>query len=210
MIIIEGVMGVGKSTLQKKICEKVNKSYMLIQDFEHNISLKDFYEGDSCLLQKQMIFLFSDYHVLLSSMKKHPGKIIVSDFSLERSAIMAKNDLSKYEYENLFLPCYNYLMGQFHMQRKMLILLYASPQRIKENIKRRNRSMEQPIQLKYIQDKQELLLEKLPKFAFDKIIKINCDYENIFDESLVEQLTKEILCFEYNIYHNKKEMIIKS
>ena len=141
MIIIEGVMGVGKSTLQKRICQKVSKSYMLIQDFEHNICLKDFYEGNSCLLQKQMIFLFSDYHVLISSMKKHSGRIMVSDFSLERSVIMAKHYLSEYEYESLFLPCYNYLMGQFHAQRKMLILLYASPEHIMENILRRNRSM---------------------------------------------------------------------
>jgi len=199
MIIIEGVVGVGKSTLQKRICQKVNKSYMLIQDFEHNICLKDFYEGDSCLLQKQMIFLFSDYHVLISSMKKHPGKIMVSDFSLERSAVMAKNYLSEYEYGSLFLPCYNYLMGQFHVQRKMLILLYASPEHIKENIMRRNRSMEQGIQLRYIQDKQELLMEELPKFAFDKVIRINCDLENILEESLVEQLTREIQCFENNI-----------
>lgn len=199
MIIIEGIVGVGKSTLQKRICQKVNKFYMLIQDFEHNICLKDFYEGDSCLLQKQMIFLFSDYHVLISSMKKNPGKIIVSDFSLERSAVMAKNYLSDYEYESLFLPCYNYLMSSFHSQRKMLILLYASPEHIKKNIMRRNRSMEQDIQLRYIQDKQELLMEELPKFAFDKVIRINCDRENILDESLIEQLTREIQSFENNI-----------
>lgn len=199
MIIIEGVAGVGKTTLQKRICQKVNKSYMLIQDFEHNICLKDFYEGDSCLLQKQMIFLFSDYHVLTSSIKKYPRRIMVSDFSLERSAVMAKNYLSEYEYESLFLPCYNYLMGQFHAQRKMLILLYASPDHIKENIMRRNRSMEQEIQLQYIQDKQELLMEELPKFAFNKVIRINCDCEDILDESLVNQLTKTIQCFENNI-----------
>lgn len=199
MIIIEGVAGVGKTTLQKRICQKVNKSYMLIQDFEHNICLKDFYEGDSCLLQKQMIFLFSDYHVLTSSIKKYPRRIMVSDFSLERSAVMAKNYLSEYEYESLFLPCYNYLMGQFQVQRKMLILLYASPDHIKENIIRRNRSMEQEIQLHYIQDKQELLMEELPRFAFNKVIRINCDCENILDESLVNQLTKTIQCFENNI-----------
>lgn len=199
MIIIEGVVGVGKSTLQKSICQRINKSYMLIQDFEHNICLKDFYEGDSCLLQKQMIFLFSDYHVLISSMKKHPGKIVISDYSLERSAIMAKRYLSKYEYENLFLPCYNYLIDQFHTQRKMLILLYASPKHIMENIIIRNRSMEQGIQLQYIQDKQELLMEELPKFGFNKVIRINCDRENILNDNLVEQLTEEIHCFENNI-----------
>ena len=39
MIIIEGAVGVGKTTLQKRICEKLNNSYMLVQDFEHNICL---------------------------------------------------------------------------------------------------------------------------------------------------------------------------
>lgn len=189
-------MGVGKSTLQKRICKKIDNSYMLIQDYEHNICLKDFYSGESCLFQKQMIFLFSDYHVWISSMKKNPEKIMISDYSLERSVVMAKNYLSTYEYESLFLPCYNYLTGRFQVQQKMLILLYASPEHIKDNIMRRNRPIEQGINLQYIKDKQDLLMKELPQFAFDKIIRINCDCENIFDESLVVQLTKEIQRFE--------------
>ena len=199
MIIIEGVMGVGKTTLQREICQRVTTSYCMIQDFEHNVCLKDFYEGDSCLFQKQMIFLFSDYHVLASSMKKYPRKIIVSDYSLERSAVMAKCYLSKYEYESLFLPCYNYLMGQLPAQPKMLIFLHASPKYVKENITRRNRAMEQDIQLQYIQDKQELLMEELPKYGFDKVIRINCDYENILDKVFVDQLAEEIQRFENSI-----------
>lgn len=196
MVIIEGVAGVGKTTLQKMICQKMNNSYMLIQDFEHNICLEDFYQGESCLLQKQMIFLFSDYHVLSSSIIKNLNKIIISDFSLERSDIMAKRYLSKYEYENLFLPCYQYLMEKVQNQRKMLILLYASPEHILENIAKRNRSMERGIQLQYIHERQELLMEELPKYSFDKVVRINCDCENLYDDSLVVKLNREILCFE--------------
>ena len=196
MIIIEGAVGVGKTTLQKRICKKLNNSYMLVQDFEHNICLEDFYDGDSCILQKQIIFLFSDYHVLAYALKRFPGKIIVSDYSLERSAIMAKTYLTKYEYESLFLPCYNYLMKKFHMQHKMLILLYASPEHIKDNIKKRNRPMEQAIQLQYIHEKQELLMAEMPKLSFDKVVRIDCDHDNILDESFVERLTKEIMYFE--------------
>lgn len=199
MIIIEGVMGVGKSTLQREICQRVKMSYGVVQDFEHNVCLKDFYEGDFCIFQKQMIFLFSDYHVLMSSMKKHPGKIMISDYSLERSVIMANSYLSKYEFESLFLPCYNYLVGQLHAQPKMLILLYASPEHIRENIIKRNRAMEQEIQLQYIQDKQDLLMNELPELGFDKVIRINCDCENILDNAFVDHLAGEIQCFENSI-----------
>ena len=196
MIIIEGAMGVGKSTLQKKICENLDRSYMLVQDFEHNICLKDFYDGESCVLQKQMIFLFSDYHILASTLKKYPGKIIVSDYSLERSAIMAKSYLTEYEYESLFKPCYNYLMGKINAPHKMLLLLYASPEYIKENIKKRNRPMEQEIQLQFIHDKQKLLMDGMPQFSFDKVVRIDCDCENILDDAFIERLTEEIKCFE--------------
>lgn len=196
MIIIEGTVGVGKSTLQKKICEKIDKSYMLVQDFEHNICLKDFYDGYSCILQKQMIFLFSDYHILSTALKKYPEKIIVSDYSLERSAIMAKNYLTDYEYKNLFLPCYNYLIDQIHIPRKMLIMLYASPEYIKENIKKRNRTMEQEIQLQYIRDKQELLMKGMLRCSFEKVISINCEHEDILNKDIIERLLEEIKSFE--------------
>ena len=199
MVIIEGMVGVGKSTLQEKLCQKVSNACLLIQDFEHNICLKDFYQGDSCLLQKQMIFLFSDYHVLISAMRKNPHKIIISDFSLERSEIVAKNSLSRFEYETLFTPCYKYLMDQFHDARKLLILLYASPEHIMKNIRKRNRLIEQGIGLQYIQAKQELLIEELPKYPFNKVIRIDCDKENTLDDLLVEKLAREIQCFEASI-----------
>lgn len=56
--------------------------------------------------------------------------------------------------------------------------------------------MEQAIQLQYIHEKQELLMAEMPKLSFDKVVRIDCDHENILDESFVERLTKEIMYFE--------------
>ena len=196
MIIIEVTVGVGKSTLQKGICRIINESIMLVQDYEHNICLSDFYRGDSCILQKQMIFLFSDYHLLVSSVNRHPESIIVSDYSLERSKIMAKEYLNEYEYEHLFLTCYNYLIGKLNVHHKMLILLYASPERILANIRKRNRFMEREITVQHIDEKQKLIMKELPKYEFDKTVAINCDNVDICNEDFIKELAKEIQSFE--------------
>ena len=58
MIIIEGVMGVGKSTLQREICQRVKMSYGVVQDFEHNVCLKDFYEGDFAYFKSNDFLIF--------------------------------------------------------------------------------------------------------------------------------------------------------
>ena len=90
-------------------------------------------------------------------------------------------------------------MDQFHDARKLLILLYASPEHIMKNIRKRNRLIEQGIGLQYIQAKQELLIEELPKYPFNKVIRIDCDKENTLDDLLVDKLAREIQCFEASI-----------
>lgn len=196
MIIIEGVPGVGKTTLQKCICRIVERSFMLMQDYEHNICLSDFYKGEPCILQKQMIILFSDYHLLVSSINKHPGDIIISDYSIERSKVMAEENLSSYEYEHLFLPCYNYLIEKLPKHPKMLILLYASPEYIMANIRKRNRSMERQITEQYIDEKQALIMKELPKYKFDQIITFKCDNNDISSENFIKELVQKIRHFE--------------
>lgn len=196
MVIIEGAPGVGKTTLQRKLCDNLYKAHSVIQDYEHNVCLADYYNGMDTIFQKQMIFLFSDYHILKKNLSKHHDKILISDFSMERSEIMAKHCLSEYEYLFLFLPCYNYLLNKLQLRHKLLILLYADPKYIMNNIKKRNREIEQDIQIEYISDKQKIIIEELPEKEFEKIIKIDCTRYSILDEKIVDTLSQEILHFE--------------
>ena len=65
-IAVEGVMGVGKTTLVNALRSNFDIE-AVEQDFEHNICLDDFYASMDCAFQKQMIFLYSNYHLLMKA-----------------------------------------------------------------------------------------------------------------------------------------------
>lgn len=136
-IAVEGVMGVGKTTLVNALRSKFDIE-AVEQDFEHNICLDDFYASMDCAFQKQMIFLYSNYHLLMKAQSAFPA--FFSDFCFERSLAISKSILRKKDFE-FFRMNYLYLNPKIHL-KKMVIFLHGSPKRIVQNIKKRERKNE--------------------------------------------------------------------
>ena len=185
MLVIEGVMGVGKSTLLHRISDELGIQY-IEQDFEHNICLNDFYAGIDCAFQKQMIFLFSNFHQLY--MAEQHMTFFASDFCFERSLIMSKNSLDDSSLPlYLYKDCYSFLLRKLKYE-KLIVFLYGDKDSIVERIKRRGRANENNVTAEYIEQCQNALINGLDELHARQVVTINTDEVDILSPECIGYL----------------------
>lgn len=193
MVVVEGVMGVGKTTLLHQIIREIHIPYVE-QDFEHNICLDDFYAGADCAFSKQMIFLFSNFHILHSA--ENNSDNFLSDFCFERSLIMSRKSLMGKEL-SLYEESYLYLKQKLTF-RKMLIFLYGDERTILNNIQNRGRSNEKNVTLEYIDSCQCALVDNICHIDSDEVLMININDVDILSQEFVEYITRRIRKFLFS------------
>jgi deoxyguanosine kinase len=134
-IAVEGITGIGKSTLQRILCERYGAE-PLIQEFENHpyMAGSDLeYRNDA--LEREAIFLFMAYHQLkLVSVQK----TLVSDFVFDKLTAFARTVLAPDELDQLYMPCFHYLCNRVE-QPRLVIWLSGSPSYAIGNIRRRGR-----------------------------------------------------------------------
>lgn len=187
MIAIEGVMGVGKTTLLNRLKKEIEIPYVE-QDFKHNICLDDFYAGKDCVFQKQMIFLFSNYHLLLSAEQNYSN--FISDFCFERALVMSRTVLKDRELI-LYEENYSYLKEKLNF-RKMIIFLHGDENRIVNNINKRGRPNERNVTSDYINRCQHALIESLDYLGADQIVNIDIGKMDILSDRCMDFLLPQI------------------
>lgn len=149
-IAVEGPIGVGKSSLARKLSVALDAE-LLVELPEQNPFLERFYaDGSRYAFQTQMFFLFQrlDQHRELAQ----PGMFarpVVADFMFEKDALFAKLTLDDEEYR---------LYGQMHAQLApravkpdLVIWLRAEPDVLMQRIRRRGIGMEQSIDVGYLE-----------------------------------------------------------
>ena len=189
-IAVEGVMGVGKTTLVNALRSNFDIE-AVEQDFEHNICLDDFYASMDCAFQKQMIFLYSNYHLLMKAQSAFPA--FFSDFCFERSLAISKSILRKKDFE-FFRMNYLYLNPKIHL-KKMVIFLHGSPKRIVQNIKKRERKNELTVCETFVATQQQSLLQSLDSFNSDRLILVNIDKTDVLSNSFLDYIIPQIDTF---------------
>ena len=144
-IAIEGPIGVGKSSLTKKLAKALNYK----EEFEivdENPFLSDFYDDISkWSFQTEMFFLCHRYKQL-TDLQNVQG--IVSDYHIFKNKIFAKNTLNDFVYDK-FSRIYDILTEDIRMPDQ-IIFLDASLDVLQERIANRNRSYEAQIEDDYL------------------------------------------------------------
>ena len=100
-IAIEGVIGVGKTSLARLLQLPFN-SNVLLEIFEENPFLAKFYEDRArYAFQTQMFFLLSRYYQQRRGVSELLGKekMLISDYTFDKDALFAKNTLDGDELE---------------------------------------------------------------------------------------------------------------
>src|SRR5258705_13967411 len=97
-IVVEGVIGVGKTSLSKLLAERL-QARLVLEEVEENPFLKDFYrDREHYAFQTQMHFLFSRYQQqrALRQMDLFSERT-VSDYLFQKDRIFAALNLSERE-----------------------------------------------------------------------------------------------------------------
>ena len=144
-IAIEGAIGVGKTTLARKISDTV-KCQTLFEDYVTNPFLKDFYDyNQSNSFSTQVYFLLR--RIEQSIEVKDTENLLISDFYFGKDELFAKLNLTEVEYE-MYLELRKKLDFKPPIP-DLIIYLQASTEILLERIKKRGLVIERNIKRKY-------------------------------------------------------------
>jgi deoxyguanosine kinase len=197
-VAIEGVIGVGKTTLARLLQSRFDAD-LLLEIFEENPFLSDFYADRArYAFQTQIFFLLSRYRQqnktvpqLLSS-----GKNLMADYTFAKDALFAGINLKGDE-----LDMYHKVheaLGEKIPKPDLIVYLQASTEVLMQRIAFRDRSYERQMEKSYI-DELNLAYETFFAKPYDDtpVLKINTDSLNIIQNpehlNLIEQRIRQNL-----------------
>ena len=150
-IAIEGVIGVGKTTLAR-LLQPAFDSALLLEVFEENPFLSDFYADlERYAFQTQMFFLLSRYQQQRHAVQElmAGGQNLISDYTFEKDALFARINLKGDELE-MYYRVHKALAEKIPAP-DVIVYLRASPEVLMQRISLRDRSYERNMERGYIE-----------------------------------------------------------
>jgi deoxyadenosine/deoxycytidine kinase len=192
-IAIEGVIGVGKTSLAKKLAERLDAK-LILENFEDNPFLEKFYKDPvSYAFHTQMYFLMSRYKQL-QEIKQIDlfHEYYVADYIFEKDKIFAYLNLMDDElklYERIVS-----LIERTIVIPDIIIYLQSTVERLMQNIRYRDREIEKEIQEDYIKDLNEGYNYFFFRYKATKVMIVNsAELDFVNNEQDFENLISEIL-----------------
>jgi len=191
-IAIEGVIGAGKTSLAKKLSEKL-ESELVLEQFEANPFLEKFYsDRKRFAFQTQMFFLINRYKQQEQLGQENLfTEFIVSDYLFEKDRIFAYLNLSGEElklYESIF-P----LLSRSLRKPDLVVFLQSSVDRLMYNIRKRSRKIERNLTRSYIEELSEAYTHFFFRYNSSPLLIVNStDLDFVNNEHDFSELYKQI------------------
>ena len=191
-VAIEGVIGAGKTSLAKKIKERLNAE-LIMEQFEVNPFLEKFY-GDRkrYAFQTQMFFLINRYKQQQELNQENLfTQFLVSDYLFEKDKIFAYLNLNGEElklYESIF-P----LLSRNLRKPDLVIYLQSGVERLMYNIRKRSRKIERNLTRSYIEELSEAYNHFFFRYTTTPLLIVNStDIDFVNSERDFEELYQQI------------------
>jgi len=151
LIVVEGCVGVGKSTVAKGLAAHRN-SGTLLEKFEQNPFLSAFYD-DPCAhaIETEFSFLLMHFHQLKTHFNAIASSEVIADFHLDKDLLYAESNLGDSKAEKLFKELYDFLIRQVPPPT-LMICLSANNDLLIQRIRQRKRDFELKLDAKYYAD----------------------------------------------------------
>ena len=192
-IAVEGPIGVGKTTLARRIADTFDYD-LLLEEAELNPFLERFYQNrQQTALATQLFFLFQRVQKITELKQRDMfDQARVADFVLEKDPLFARVNLEPDEF-----TLYEKVFSKMRVDAPvpdLVIYLQASPDRLLERIDRRGIDAEQLIDRQYLEQLNEVYSEFFLYYDAAPLLIINAneidlaqgdrDYEQLVDYML--------------------------
>jgi len=200
-IAIEGVIGVGKTSLTNKLSDHFG-GRILLEQHEENPFLKDFYNNpQQFAFPVQLFFLLSRYR----QQQEIPQRelfhdLLVTDYMFAKDRIFAALNLEDREMI-LYDKVASMLERDIH-RPDLIIYLQSSTERLMSNIRKRNRNYEKTITSEYIRSLNEAYNRFFLNYSDSPLLIVNAteiDFVNKEEdfEDLIHQIARPIASTQY-------------
>lgn len=151
-VAIEGVIGVGKTTLAR-LLQSPFDAEILLEVFEENPFLSDFYsDRERYAFQTQIFFLLSRYHQQRRTVHEllGTGKNLFADYTFAKDALFAQINLKGDELD-MYYKVHEALAEKIQ-KPDLVVYLQASTDTLMQRIAFRDRPYERQMERSYIND----------------------------------------------------------
>lgn len=160
LISIAGVVGIGKTTLARKLSNLFNCN-LLIEPYDTNPFMPDVYAGRKELALDSQLYFLAGRKDQLHESTLASGELVIADYIFNKELVFARRLL-----DNQQLALYERIHASVAaniVKPVLVIYLYDSPVKCLERIHKRNRPYEQQVEINFLET-------------------LNSDYEQLFSE----------------------------
>ncbi|NOZ75803.1 MAG: deoxynucleoside kinase [FCB group bacterium] len=171
-VAVEGPIGVGKTSLVRKMGEKLN-ARLVLEEFEDNPFLADFYKDpDRYAFQTQLFFLLQRYRQQQDLRQVDMfHNLLITDYMFVKDRLFASLTLKEREM-NLYDTVAN-LLERNVLSPDLVIYLQADTDTLMANIANRGRSFEDNISYEYIDALNQVYNEFFFRYQDTPLVIIN-------------------------------------
>ena len=191
-IVIEGPIGVGKSSLARKLAARLGADLLLEQPEENPFLGRSYADMPGYAFQTQLFFLFQRLKQMQAAAQ--PGMFasaVVGDFLFAKDALFARLTLSDDEFR-LYSQMYAQIAPQVR-EPDLVVWLQASPETLLQRIRRRAIGMELGLTAEYLQRLCDAYVEYFHAYEGAPVFAIGTEHFNPVErdadfETLLERL----------------------
>ena len=192
-IVIEGPIGVGKSSLASRLADDF-ESELILEQIDDNPFLEQFYQRPrEAALSTQLHFLMNRakqiQHLRQGNIFTHSK---VSDYLIEKDQLFAQVTLTPTEFE-LYLQVYDHMMVE-SPKPDLVVYLQAPVSTLLDRIRKRGRNFERFIEATYLEQLNEAYADFFYHYQDAPLLIVNAsDIDFINNDRDYQQLKSQII-----------------